>query len=97
MFLFRLKSNCSNRGDMEAHKAAHLPNRHYLKCLVCDFCLARSNVDALSYGNVRLDALWRTTLDSRDPSADQRSPWCRVRGFAKHRRLFDGDLSRIVF
>ena len=81
------------KGDMESHKLAHALQRHYNKACICDLCFAMSNNDALNYGDFHERAYWRSTEEPRDPTLDVRSPWCQVRGFYKHRRLFDSALS----
>ena len=81
------------KGDMEAHKLAHRLDRHYNKAACCDLDFAHSNVLALSYGDFSPNAYWRTTMDA---SIDQRSPWNKVPGFSKHRKLFDSSLATFV-
>ena len=83
---------CFWKGDMEAHAYAHLLTRtqRYYRCSqCCDFCLATSNRRSpeLSWGNLSLNALWRSTLTLTDPN--DISPWTQVPRFEKKRRLLD--------
>ena len=80
------------KGDMEAHAYSHYltKTRRYFKCLqCCDFCLGTSDrrCPELSWADVTLRALWRSTLTLTDDSDP--SPWVRVPRFQKDRRLLD--------
>ncbi|CAL1170983.1 unnamed protein product [Cladocopium goreaui] len=86
------KAFCFWKGDMEAHAYAHLLTRtqRYYRCAqCCDFCLATSNKRSpeLSWGNLSLKSLWRSTLTLTDPH--DISPWTQVPRFEKKRRLLD--------
>ena len=77
---------------MESHAYAHLLTRtqRYYRCAqCCDFCLATSNKRSpeLSWGNLSLKSLWRSTLTLTDPH--DISPWTQVPRFEKKRRLLD--------
>ncbi|CAL1157224.1 unnamed protein product [Cladocopium goreaui] len=87
-----VKAFCFWKGDMEAHAYAHLltqTQRYYRCAQCCDFCLATTDRRSpeLSWGDLTLRSLWRSTLTPSDPH--DRSPWTQVPGFEKKLRLFD--------
>ena len=81
------------KGDMEAHAYSHLltkTGRYYRCSQCCDFCLATTNRRSpeLSWGNLTMRSLWRSTLTMSDPS--DISPWAaHVPRFEKSKRLLD--------
>lgn len=77
---------------MEAHAYSHLltkTQRYYRCAQCCDFCLATSHQRSpeLSWGNLTLRSVWRSTLTLTDPQ--DISPWTQVPRFEKKRRLLD--------
>ena len=80
------------KGDMEAHAYSHLltKTRRYYRCnQCCDFCLCTSDRRApeLTWGDLTLRAVWRSTMTMADSSGP--SPWTQVPCFEKKRRLLD--------
>ena len=83
---------CFWKSDMEAHAYPHLltkEQRYYRCAQCCDFCLATTDRRSpeLSWGELTLRSLWRSTLTLSDPH--DRSPWTQVPGFEKKLRLLD--------
>ena len=78
---------------MEAHAYSHLltkTGRYYRCAQCCDFCLATTHKRSheLSWGNLTLRSLWRSTLTMSDPN--DISPWAlHVPRFEKSKRLLD--------
>ena len=78
------------KGDQEAAVDEHLIKNHYRCNFVCDFCYASKVHMYLSYGDLTESPNWLDTMcvDDADPS-----PWRKVAGYSRRRRLWDGALN----
>ena len=86
------------KGDQEAHWQAHFLHRYYSRASVCDWCLAMSNDEVMSYSDFSPGAFWRRTQEHEAPMpnihANDVSPWKQVQGYTKRRRLYDSSRAK---
>ena len=76
------------KGDQEAHFKSHFLTRYYRARMICDSCAAQ-RAPAIPYSDFTEAAVWRRTLDADGSTQHETSPWKKVAGYRKQRRLYD--------